>query len=59
MAEAQGTQTPGRPWHLWVVGMLGGLWSTIGVLSFMLTQTNVVDVSAPRRSRRLPGNPCQ
>lgn len=41
MAEAQGTQTPGRPWHLWVVGMLGGLWSTMGVVSFVLTQMNV------------------
>ena len=41
MAEAQGTPTPDRPWHLWVVGMLGGLWSTMGVVSFVLTQMNV------------------
>src|SRR5687767_9457891 len=41
MPEAQGTTTPGRPWHLWVIGILGGLWSSIGVLSFMLTQLNV------------------
>ena len=41
MVAAQGTTTPGRPWHLWVVGILGGLWSSIGVLSFMLTQMNV------------------
>lgn len=33
--------TPGRPWHLWAVGILGGLWSAIGVISFMLTQLNV------------------
>jgi hypothetical protein len=41
MSEAQGTTTPGRPWHLWLIGILGGLWSAIGVLSFMLTQMNV------------------
>ena len=32
---------PSTPWHLWVVGIAGGLWSAIGVLSFMLTELNV------------------
>ena len=41
MVEAQGTTTPGRPWHLWLIGIVGGLWSAIGVLSFVLTQMNV------------------
>jgi hypothetical protein len=41
MVEAQGTTTPGRPWHLWVIGILGGLWSVMGVVSFILTQMNV------------------
>jgi hypothetical protein len=41
MLEAQRTTTPGRPWHLWLVGIIGGLWSSVGVLSFMLTQMNV------------------
>ena len=41
MAEARGTTTPGRPWHLWLIGIIGGLWSSIAVLSFMLTQMNV------------------
>jgi hypothetical protein len=41
MFEAQGTTTPGRPWHLWLIGIIGGLWSSIGVVSFMLTQMNV------------------
>ena len=40
MGEAQGTPTPGRPWHLWLIGILGSLWSAIGVVSFMLTQVN-------------------
>jgi hypothetical protein len=41
MSEAQRTKTPGRPWHLWLVGIVGGLWSLMGVISFMLTQMNV------------------
>jgi hypothetical protein len=41
MTEAHATKTPGRPWHLWLVGMVGGLWSLIGVMSFMLTEMKV------------------
>jgi hypothetical protein len=41
MVEAQRTKTPGRPWHLWLIGIVGGLWSVIGVISFVLTQLNV------------------
>jgi hypothetical protein len=41
MSEAQGTKTPGRPWHLWLIGIIGGLWSSMGVISFMLTQMKV------------------
>jgi hypothetical protein len=41
VSEAQGTKTPGRPWHLWLIGIIGGLWSAMGVISFMLTQMNV------------------
>jgi hypothetical protein len=40
MVEAHGT-TPRRPWHLWLIGIVGGLWSSMGVLSFLLTQVNV------------------
>jgi hypothetical protein len=41
MVEAQRTATPERPWHLWLIGILGGLWSSMGLLSFMLTQMRV------------------
>ena len=41
MSEAHETKTPGRPWHLWLIGIVGGLWSLIGVMSFMLTEMNV------------------
>ena len=41
MSEVQGTATRGRPWHLWLVGIVGGLWSAMGVVSFLLTQMKV------------------
>jgi len=41
MAQGDFPQSPGRPWHLWLIGIIGGLWSSIGVLSFVLTQLNV------------------
>jgi hypothetical protein len=28
----------GKPWHLWVIGIVGLLWNSIGVLGFLLTQ---------------------
>jgi hypothetical protein len=54
MSEAQGTTTQGTPWHLWVVGIVGGLWSLMGVVSFMLTQMNVEAVMSrfPAEQRR-------
>ena len=41
MRDAQGTTTPGRPWHLWLIGIVGVLWSLMGVVSFVLTQMRV------------------
>ena len=41
MLTVQQTTTAGRPWHLWLAGILGGLWSAMGVVSFVLTQMNV------------------
>jgi hypothetical protein len=29
------------PWHLWVIGTIGTLWSAMGVVSFLLTRLNV------------------
>lgn len=40
MTQAQ-QATSARPWHLWLVGIVGGLWSLIGVMSFVVTQMNV------------------
>jgi hypothetical protein len=44
MTHAQPTTTSARPWHLWVVGILGGLWSLMGIASFCITQMNVESV---------------
>jgi hypothetical protein len=38
MSKAQSTKTPGRPWHLWLIGIIGVLWSSIGVLSWRITR---------------------
>ena len=46
-----GTTSPGRPWHVWVVGIIGGLWSAMGVLSFALTQMSVEAVMLPDQIR--------
>jgi hypothetical protein len=45
--------TPGRPWHLWLIGIVGGLWSVMGTVSFILTQMNVEAVMSgfPPRQR--------
>lgn len=40
MRDVQQT-TAGRPWHLWVIGVTGSLWSVMGLLSFGLTQMRV------------------
>jgi hypothetical protein len=31
VSEPRRTRTPGRPWHLWLIGILGALWSAVGV----------------------------
>ena len=33
--------TTAKPWHVWLTGIIGGLWSAMGVVSFILTQMKV------------------
>ena len=42
-----------RPWHVWLIGIIGGLWNSMGVLSFILTQMKVEAVMSqfPPRQR--------
>jgi hypothetical protein len=40
MSEAKpSTATPGAPWHLWVVGILGILWNAYGCYDFYMSNT--------------------
>lgn len=41
MITARETRSARTPWHLWLVGIIGTLWSLMGVVSFVLTQMNV------------------
>jgi hypothetical protein len=39
MTESQSYQDGKTPMHLWVVGVLGLLWSSIGAMDYVMTQT--------------------
>ena len=39
MSEDQATSHTSRPWHLWLVGILGFLWSSVGAYDYLMTQT--------------------
>ena len=39
MTEANDRVAKRRPWHLWVVGILALLWTSLGALDFVMTQT--------------------
>jgi hypothetical protein len=39
MADSQATRTTRAPRHLWVIGILALLWSAMGAMDFVMTQT--------------------
>ena len=39
MTEKNSTPLKKRPWHLWVVGVLALLWSAMGAMNYVMTQT--------------------
>ena len=39
MTESQAAGRPRAPWHLWVIGGLALLWSAVGALDYVMTQT--------------------
>jgi hypothetical protein len=39
MSDSQASQTKRTPWHLWVIGILGLLWSAMGAMDYVMTQT--------------------
>jgi hypothetical protein len=39
MTDSQATRTTRAPWHLWVIGILALLWSAMGAMDYVMTQT--------------------
>jgi len=39
MSEEAVTTSGSRPWHLWLVGVLGTLWNLVGAFDYLATQT--------------------
>ena len=39
MSETNTTERSKAPWHLWVVGIAGLLWSAMGAMDYVMTQT--------------------
>lgn len=39
MSEDAGATTHRSPWHLWLVGILGLLWNSMGAFDYLMTQT--------------------
>ena len=39
MPELQSNRNVKTPWHLWLVGILGLLWSAMGAMDYFMTQT--------------------
>lgn len=37
------SSTPRTPWHLWLVGVAGLLWSALGAFDYLMTQTENED----------------
>jgi hypothetical protein len=39
MQDQVESDKPSTPWHLWAVGVVGLLWSAIGAMDYVMTQT--------------------
>lgn len=39
MSDEAAAPPTGRPWHLWLVGILGLLWNLMGAYDYLMTQT--------------------
>jgi len=39
MSDASENIRPATPWHLWVVGVVSFLWSAVGAMDYLMTQT--------------------
>lgn len=43
MSDSRNNHVKKAPWHLWVVGITGLLWSAMGAMDYVMTQTQNVD----------------
>ncbi|MGB5290705.1 MAG: hypothetical protein WBN41_04570 [Lysobacterales bacterium] len=41
MSESQASSPVKAPWHLWVVGIVGTLWSAMGAMDYVMTKLKV------------------
>lgn len=60
MTEAVSGTTQQTPWHLWLVGVLGVLWNSVGALDYFMTQTrneSYMGSFAPEQLESLYGLP--
>ncbi len=39
MTESLSNNTPKAPWHFWVISIVGFLWSLMGAMDYVMTQT--------------------
>jgi hypothetical protein len=39
MEQTAASQPTPTPWHLWVVGILGALWDSVGAFDYIMTET--------------------
>lgn len=39
MSESPAARNTGTPWHLWVIGGIALLWSAMGAMDYVMTQT--------------------
>jgi hypothetical protein len=39
MSEPQNQQTKKAPWHFWLISIVGLLWSSMGAVDYVMTQT--------------------
>ena len=41
MSESQDSSPVKAPWHLWVVGIVGTLWSAMGAMDYVMTKLRI------------------
>jgi len=60
MSEDASQPPPRAPWHLWVVGILGLLWNSVGAFDYFMTQTrneSYMDQFSPEQLGSILGFP--